>query len=123
MSNFEQYPNGYILFWNSKMKTTGWIDDDYTIHYASDYVKSDTYLNVEKCTSNNSIILRSKYETFVIYNGECIYRGYELDKIDDNNFYGADHEFEDRENNWCIVNMKNGTIPVHGEVGSIFLIK
>lgn len=123
MSNFVLYPNGYISFWNSRLRTTGWLDNEYTIHHASDYVKSDTYLNIEKFTSNNSVILRSKYETFVVCNGNCVYRGYKLDKIDYNNFYGADYEFEDRENNWCIVNMKNGTIPVHGKCREVYLIK
>ena len=123
MSNFVLHHNGYISFWDSKKKTTGWFDNDYVINYACDYVKSDTNLNIEKITPNNTIILRSKYEIFVVCNGICVYRGHNLDKVDDYNFYGVDNNFEDKENNWCIVNTKNGLIPVHGKVRSVYIIK
>lgn len=123
ISDFVLYHNGYISFWNYKKKTTGWFDNDYVIHYASDYVNSNTYLKIEKITPNNSTILRSRHETFVVCNGDCVYRGYKLDKIDDSNFYGADYNFEDNENNWCIVNIEKGTIPVHGKCGEVYLIK
>ena len=123
MSNFVLHHNGYISFWDSKKKTTGWFDNDYVINYACDYVKSDTNLNIEKITPNNTIILYSMYETFVVCNGNCVYRGHSLDKVDDYNFYGADNNFEDKENNWCIINVKNGTIPVHGKCRAVYLIK
>ena len=123
MSNFVLHHNGYISFWDSKKKTTGWFDNDYVINYACDYVKSDTNLNIEKITPNNTIILRSRYETFVVCNGNCVYRGHNLHKVDDYNFYGVDNDFEDKENNWCIVNTKNGLIPVHGKVRSVYIIK
>ena len=121
MSNFVLHHNGYISFWDSKKKTTGWFDNNYLINYACDYVKSDTNLNIE-ITPNNTIILRSRYETFVVCNGNCVYLGH-LDKVDEYNFYGVDNDFEDKENNWCIVNTKNGLIPVHGKSGKVYLIK
>ena len=123
MTNFRIYSNGYIAFWDSKRKTTGWFDNDYTTHYASDHIKSDEYLNIKEFTSDNSVIICEEHQTYVICNNKCIYRGYKLEKLDKNNFSGADYNFKDHDNNWCIVDIKNGCIPVHGECGNVYLIK
>lgn len=61
--------------------------------------------------------------SFLLKNNICIYSGFGLEELDENNFYGCDYEFEDRDNDWCIVNVQNGTIPVHGKCGKVYLIK
>ena len=114
--------NGYISWFNVNQNRIEYYDTFLNPYYISEHSEINDVSRVS-VLSKDCVIIEAEHETFVFRQGECIYRGFRLDKLDENNFYGADYNFEDRENDWCIVNMKKGTIPVHGKCGEVYLIK
>lgn len=121
--SFSLWDNGYITF-HVYGGAAGWLDRDMVIHYVADYIKSEELPSIKNVVSDKCIVVDcGKYSSYVIYDGQCIYSGFRLKDVDADNYYGVDHMFEDNENNWCIVNVDKGNIPVHGACGSVFLIK
>ena len=114
------HDNGYISWFNASQNRIEYYDT-YLNHYFSEHSEINDVSSVFDL-SKDYMIINSEL-TFVFRRGECIYRGYRLDKLDEYNFYGANYNFEDNENDWCIVNVKSGTIPVHGACGEVYLIK
>lgn len=114
--------NGYISWFNVNQNRIEYYDTFLNPYYISEHSEINDVSGVS-VLSKDCVIIEAKHETFIFRHGECIYRGFRLDKLDENNFYGADYNFEDKENNWCVVNVTNGTIPVHGECGEVYLIK
>ena len=114
--------NGYISWFNVNQNRIEYYDTFLNPYYISEHSEIN-YGSGVSVLSKDCVIINAEHETFVFRHGECIYRGFRLDKLDENNFYGADYHFEDKENNWCVVNVTNGTIPVHGKCGEVYLIK
>ncbi len=116
------HDNGYISWFNVNQNRIEYYDTYLNPYYISEHSEINEGSRVF-VLSKDCVIVEAEHETFVFRKGENIYRGFRLDKLDETNFYGADYDFEDRENNWCIVNTKNGTIPAHGKCGEVYLIK
>ena len=114
--------NGYISWFNVNQNRIEYYDTFLNPYYISEHSEIN-YGSGVSVLSKDCVIINAEHETFVFRHGECIYRGFRLDKLDENNFYGAYYNFEDKENNWCVVNVTNGTIPVHGKCGEVYLIK
>lgn len=121
--SFSLWDNGYITF-RVYGRAAGWLDRDMVIHYVADYIKSEELSSIKKVVSDKCIVVEcGEYRSYVIYDEQCVYSGLRLREVDMNNYYGADNLFEDNENNWCIVNLDKGNIPIHGACGNVFLIK
>ena len=114
--------NGYISWFNVNQNRIEYYDTFLNPYYISEHSEIN-YVSGVSVLSKDCVIIEAEHETFVFRHGECIYSGFRLDKLDENNFYGADYNFEDKKNNWCVVNVTNGTIPVHGKCGEVYLIK
>ena len=114
--------NGYISWFNVNQNRIEHYDTFLNPYYISKHSEINDVSRVS-VLSKDCVIIEAEHETFVFRQGECIYRGFRLDKLDENNFYGADYNFEDKVNNWCLIDVKNGTIPVHGKCGEVYLIK
>ena len=114
--------NGYISWFNVNQNRIEYYDTFLNPYYISEHSEINDVSRVS-VLSKDCVIIEAEHEIFVFRQGECIYRGFRLDKLDENNFYGADYNFEDKENNWCLIDVKNGTIPVHGKCGEVYLIK
>ena len=114
--------NGYISWFNVNQNRIEYYDTFLNPYYMSEHSEINAVSRVS-VLSKDCVIIEAEHETFVFRQGECIYRGFRLDKLDENIFYGADHNYEDIDNYWCLINVKNGTIPVHGKCGAVYLIK
>ena len=114
--------NGYISWFNVNQNRIEYYDTFLNPYCISEHSEIN-YVSGVSVLSKDCVIIEAEHETFVFRHGECIYSGFRLDKLDENNFYGADYNFEDKKNNWCVVNVTNGTIPVHGKCGEVYLIK